>query len=116
VHKDLVLEDHKARFGVYPKTFAADKNYYIDMDDVSRWEEEIDTFSVGKKGKRNEVEVAREHSDSFRDAQRFRAGCEGSISVLKRGFGLIRQLSRGFKSFASSMAIEGCAGKCLQKP
>ena len=105
VHKNLVLEDHKERFGAYPKTFAADKNYYTDMDDVSRWEEEIDTFSIGKKGKRNEVEVAREHSDSFRDAQRFRAGSEGSISVLKRGFGLKRLLSKGFKSFASSIGM-----------
>jgi IS5 family transposase len=105
VHKDLVLEDHKARFGAYPKIFATDKNYYIDMDDVSRWEEEIDTFSVGKKGKRNEAQVAREHSEPFRDAQRFRAGCEGSISVLKRGFGLKRLLSKGFRSFASSIGI-----------
>jgi transposase, IS5 family len=103
VHKDLVLEDHKARFGDYPKTFAADKNYYTGMEDVARWEEEIETFSIGKKGKRNDAEVAREHGESFRDAQRFRAGSEGSISVLKRGFGLRRLLSRGFKSFASSI-------------
>lgn len=105
VHKNLVLEDHKARFGAYPKTFAADKNYYTDMDDVTRWEEQIDTFSMGKKGKRNEAEVAREHSESFRCAQRFRAGCEGSISVLKRGFGLKRLLSKGFRSFASSIGM-----------
>jgi IS5 family transposase len=105
VHKDLVLEDHKARFGAYPKTFAADKNYYTDMDDVFKWEEEVDIFSVGKKGRRSEAELDREHSESFRDAQRFRAGCEGSISVLKRGFGLKRLLSKGFKSFESSIGI-----------
>jgi len=105
VHKDLVLEDHRKRFGIYPKTFAADKNYYTDMEDVAQWEEEIDTFSIGKKGKRNDAELVREHSDKFRDAQRFRAGCEGSISVLKRGFGLKRLLSKGFKSFASSIGI-----------
>lgn len=105
VHKDLVLKDHRKRFGNYPRTFAADKNYYVDMGDVAEWEEEIETFSIGKKGNRNEAELAREHSEKFRDAQRFRAGCEGSISVLKRGFGLKRLLSRGFKSFASSIGI-----------
>lgn len=109
VHKDLVLKDHKERFGKYPKTFAADKNYYTDMEDVAYWEERVATFAVGKKGKRDAAETAREHSDSFRDAQRFRAGSEGSISVLKRVFGLRRCFSKGFKSFASSI---GCLVFC----
>ena len=109
VHKDLVLKDHKERFGKYPDIFAADKNYYTDMEDVAYWEERVDTFAVGKKGKRDALETEREHSESFRSAQRFRAGCEGSISVLKRAFGLKRCLSRGFKSFASSI---GCLVFC----
>lgn len=109
VHKDLVLKDHKERFGTYPEIFAADKNYYTDMEDIAYWEERVDTFSIGKKGKRDAAETAREHSESFRAAQRFRAGCEGSISVLKRGFGLKRCLSKGFKSFASSI---GCLVFC----
>jgi transposase, IS5 family len=109
VHKDLVLKDHRERFGAYPKTFAADKNYYTDMEDVAYWEERVATFAVGKKGKRNVSETAREHSDSFRGAQRFRAGSEGSISVLKRVFGLRRCFSKGFKSFASSI---GCLVFC----
>lgn len=103
VHKDLVLEDHKERFGSYPDIFASDKNYYTDMKDIAYWEVRVDTFSLGKKGKRDAAETAREHSESFRAAQRFRAGCEGSISVLKRGFGLKRCLSKGFKSFAASI-------------
>ncbi|MBN1756719.1 MAG: hypothetical protein JW863_00280 [Chitinispirillaceae bacterium] len=98
-----MLKDHKERFGTYPKIFAADKNYYTDMDDVAYWEKRVATFAVGKKGKRNASETAREHSDSFRDAQRFRAGSEGSISVLKRVFGLRRCFAKKFKSFASSI-------------
>ena len=65
VHKDLVLKDHKKRFGTYPKVFTADKNYYTGMEDVAWWEERVDTFAVGKKGKRDAAETAREHSDSF---------------------------------------------------
>lgn len=109
VHKDLVLKDHKKRFGTYPKVFTADKNYYTGMEDVAWWEERVDTFAVGKKGKRDAAETAREHSDSFKAAQRFRAGSEGSISVLKRAFGLRRCFSKGFKSFASSI---GCLVFC----
>lgn len=88
--KDIALESHKKDFETYPKVFAADKNYYIDMEDVSDWEEKIDTYGIGKKGRRTEQEYEREHSESFKSAQKFRAGCEGTISVLKRVFGLER--------------------------
>lgn len=98
---EIVLNAHKKAFGVYPAKFTADKNYYKSMDIVDEWEKKIDVFSVGKKGKRSELETVREHSESFRDMQKFRAGCEGSISVLKRGFGLKRLLSRSFKSFSA---------------
>lgn len=108
-YKDEVLEDHKKKFGSYPDRFTADKNYHISIDDTKEWEKKIEVYSVGKKGRRNEEEDDREHSKSFRAAQRFRAGCEGSISVLKRAFGLKRCLNRGFKSFASSV---GCLVFC----
>ena len=68
-----------------------------------KWKARIAHYSVGKKGHRDEEETAREHSIVFRLLQKFRAGCEGSISVLKRAFGLVRCLNRGFNSFASSI-------------
>ena len=37
--------------------------------------------------------------------QRFRAGIEGSISALKRAFGLLRCQYRGFKSFDSFVGL-----------
>jgi IS5 family transposase len=101
--KDIALESHKKDFGAYPEMFAADKNYYVSMEDVSDWEEKIDTYGIGKKGRRTEQEYQREHSESFKSAQKFRAGCEGTISVLKRAFGLERCGYRSFKSFASAI-------------
>ena len=106
---DTVLNDHKESFGAYPGEFATDKNYYKSMEHVAEWEEEIDIFSMGKKGKRTPEESAREHGLLFKLAQKFRAGCEGSISVLKRVFGLRRCLNRGFNSFAASV---GCLVFC----
>jgi IS5 family transposase len=106
---DQVLEDHKESFGAYPEEFATDKNYYKSMEHVAEWEEEIDIFSMGKKGNRTPEEIAREHGLLFKLAQKFRAGCEGSISVLKRVFGLRRCLNRGFNSFAASV---GCLVFC----
>lgn len=100
---DEALEDHKKKFGAYPKGFTADKNYYGGPEHLAAWEERIQNYAVGKKGRRDEEETLREHSIVFRLLQQFRAGCEGSISVLKRAFGLFRCLNRGFKSFASSI-------------
>jgi IS5 family transposase len=108
-YKDEVLANHKKQFESYPDCFTADKNYHVNMEDTRKWEKEIDLYAVGKKGRRSIDEEHREHTGGFRLAQRFRAGCEGSISVLKRAFGLKRVLNRGFKSFAAAI---GCLVFC----
>jgi IS5 family transposase len=100
---DEALREHKKTFGAYPEAFAADKNYYGGPSHLEKWENRIPTYAVGKKGRRDEAETEREHSVLFRLLQKFRAGCEGSISVLKRAFGLYRSLFRSFKSYSSSI-------------
>ncbi|MFH0919126.1 MAG: transposase [Fibrobacterota bacterium] len=102
---DEALKEHKKQFGEYPQEFAADKNYYGGQEHAAKWRERIRVYSVGKKGRRDVVETKREHGAMFRMLQQFRAGCEGSISTLKRVFGLCRCLYKGFNSFASSV---GC--------
>ena len=109
VYKDEVLADHRKQFESYPNRFTADKNYHVSMEDTREWEKEIEIYAVGKKGRRNIDEEHREHTEEFRLAQQVRAGCEGSISVLKRAFGLKRVLNRGFKSFAAAI---GCLVFC----
>ena len=107
--KDKALESHKEEFGTYPKKFAADKNYWVNAEDIEKWEKDIELCAIAKKGRRNQAEYDREHSDDFKCMQRFRAGIEGTISVLKRAFGLNICRNRGFKSFASSV---GCLVFC----
>jgi IS5 family transposase len=67
-YKDEVLEDHKNKFGYYPDRFTADKNYHVSIDDTKEWEKEIKVYAVGKKGRRNEEDDEREHSEYFRAA------------------------------------------------
>jgi IS5 family transposase len=106
--KDLLqpaLNAHKGLFGRLPDVLAADKGFYKNMSSIHALEEDITTVSIAKKGRRTEAEEAREHSDDFQDGQRFRAGVEGSISVLKRVFDLDRCLFKGFKNYAASVGL-----------
>ncbi len=110
--KDLLDETiaaHRDLFGHAPTTLAADKGYYASVKQLHALEEEIENVSICKKGRRTPAEEAREHGDDFRAGQRFRAGIEGSISVLKRAYKLNRCLFKGYKNFASSV---GCAIFC----
>jgi len=110
--KELInpaLKAHKQLFGIGPDVLATDKGFYENMKQVLKLEETITTVSICKKGRRNQHEYERESTEEFKDGQSFRAGCEGSISVLKRVFKLGRCLFKGYKNYAASV---GCAVFC----
>jgi IS5 family transposase len=110
--KELVeptLKAHKQLFGTGPDVLATDKGFYENMKQIIKLEKNIVTVSICKKGRRNQQEYERECTEEFKDGQRFRAGCEGSISVLKRVFKLGRCLFKGFKNYAASV---GCGIFC----
>ena len=110
--KELIkptLKAHKQLFGTSPDVLATDKGFYENMEQVLKLEENITTVSICKKGRRNQAEYERESTEEFKDGQRFRAGSEGSISVLKRAFKLGRCLFKGYKNYAASV---GCAVFC----
>jgi len=106
--KDLLkpaVEAHQELFGRYPDLLSADKGFYESMQQISGLEDHIATVSIAKKGRRDQAEYARETSEDFLAGQRFRAGSEGSISVLKRAFKLGRCLFQGFKHYAASVGL-----------
>jgi len=110
--KDLIeptLKAHNQLFEIDPDVLATDKGFYENMQQILKLEETITTVSICKKGRRNQAEYERESTEEFKDGQRFRAGCEGSISVLKRAFKLGRCLFKGYKNYAASV---GCAVFC----
>ncbi len=110
--KDLLegtLKAHKTLFKKAPRVIAADRGFYQDRAQLKKLGEEIETVSIPKKGSRTEEEKARESTDEFKEGQRFRAGSEGSIAVLKRAYKLRKCLFKGFKNFAVSV---GCAVFC----
>ena len=110
--KELIEESlnmHDRVFGCRPSVLAGDKGFYESREQIRSLTEEIETVSICKKGRRTAEEDDRESTEEFKAGQRFRAGIEGTISVLKRAFKLSRCLYKGFKNFASSV---GCAVFC----
>jgi len=99
------IEAHKGMFGQYPDVLSADKGFYESMKQIHSLEEIIPVVSISKKGRRTQAEVERETTDEFIDGQRFRAGSEGSISVLKRAFKLGKCFFKGFKNYAASVGF-----------
>ncbi len=106
--KDLLLpaiEAHKKMFGEYPHVLSTDKGFYESMEQIHSLEKIIPVVSISKKGRRTQAETERETTEEFIDGQRFRAGSEGSISVLKRAFKLGKCFFKGFKNYAASVGL-----------
>ena len=106
---DPTVKVHRRLFGHAPQVLATDKGFYQNMEQIEELEQDIETVSICKKGRRTKEQYQRESTEAFIDGQRFRAGCEGSISVLKRVFKLGLCFFKGFKNYAASV---GCAVLC----
>lgn len=95
---ESVLARHREAFGRLPEELAADKGFCGKPEVMAKLREKVKVLAIPQR-LRDWVE------DAFVALQRFRAGIEGSISVLKRAFGLLRCRYRGFKSFVSNVAL-----------
>ncbi len=99
------IEAPKDLFGHYPDLLSTDKGFYESMKQISSLEEKIAVVSIAKKGRRNQEEYERQTTEEFIDGQRFRAGSEGSISLLRRAFKLGKCYLKGFKNYAVSVGL-----------
>ena len=95
---DSMLADHRAIFEDNPEVLSLDQGFYERADKLRKLRVDISTVSIRKKGRKTEEEQEAENSEEFKDGQRFRAGIEGTISVLKRGYKLHRCLLQDLRT------------------
>jgi transposase, IS5 family len=93
-----VVERHERLFGEPPKALTGDHGFNPEASVRQTLEEKVATLAIPRKLS----DWAEVIGSTW---QRFRAGIEGSISVLKRAFRLQRCPYRGFKSFAASVGL-----------
>jgi IS5 family transposase len=84
------LAHHQACFGHAPHVVAGDRGFHSAANEQAAQEAGVAHVALPKPGTNSAERRAHERQGWFRRACRFRAGIEGRISVLKRGFGLAR--------------------------
>ena len=85
----------KTNLGIKPKELAADRGYYSADNVLKLRKAGIEKVGIPKVGRLSKTEKMHQRKMWFRQLQRFRCGIEGSISMLKRKFGLGRVLAKG---------------------
>jgi IS5 family transposase len=99
-HVQPSLQRHKTTFGSAPKLLANDRGFYSDANIKIAEQEGVGVVCIPQRGGKKTAErEAFEKSAEFKQGQRFRAGIEGTISVLFRGRGMKRCLAEGRTRF-----------------
>jgi len=89
------VDSHISVLGRVPRMVTADAGYYSQALENAVLEKGVKRVAVPNRNTRSAERKMKEHSRWFRNAQRWRTGCEGRISVLKRRHGLNRCRYRG---------------------
>jgi IS5 family transposase len=99
-HVESSLKSHQEMFGEAPSIYSADRGFFS-RDNIQQCKNSgVELACIPQRGgKRTPAQEAFEKSLAFKNAQKFRAGIEGRISVLFRGRGMKRCLAEGREHF-----------------
>lgn len=89
------VKGHRKLFRKRLKEVAGDRGFYSQENEEWLKDSGINKASIPKRGKINAERRSYQKQFWFKRLQRFRAGIEARISLLKRKFGLKRSLMRG---------------------
>jgi len=95
---DLVVpavELHKQQFGHAPKLMTTDAGFFSAANEAAARELGVKRISMPNRSSKSPQRRLLERKRWFREAQRWRTGCEGRISLLKRRHGLNRCRYKG---------------------
>jgi IS5 family transposase len=87
---------HRDRFGKVPRLVAADAGFFSQVNEDALHGMGVPRVAVPNRNTRSTERKQLQRSRWFKRGQRWRTGCEGRISVLKRRHGLSRCRYRGF--------------------
>lgn len=89
------VEAHQRKFGRAPRLIAADAGYYSHANEEGAHALGVKQVSIPNRNTRSEARRQLQKQRWFKQGQKWRTGCEGRISVVKRRHGLDRCRYRG---------------------
>jgi IS5 family transposase len=89
------VQTHQRKLGRVPRLVAADAGYYSRANEEAAHDMGVKWLSVPNRATRSEERRKLQKRSWFKNGQRWRTGCEGRISTVKRRHGLARCRYRG---------------------
>ena len=89
------LEQHVEQFGHAPQQIAADPGFFSAANESKAHQAGVSRVSIPSHDTKSPARKQRQKQRWFKQLQKWRTGCEGRISVLKRRHGLRRSLYKG---------------------
>ena len=89
------IEVHQQRLGCTPRLAAADAAFYSAKNEATAHQKGVKRVCVPNRSTKSAERKREQKKRWFKQGQKWRTGCEGRISVLKRRHGLRRCLYKG---------------------
>jgi IS5 family transposase len=89
------IEEHQRQLGCTPRVVAADAGFFSAANETAAEKMGVKRVSIPSHSTKSEQRKKRQKTRWFKTAQKWRTGCEGRISVLKRRHGLNRCRYKG---------------------
>jgi transposase, IS5 family len=89
------IETHEAMLGRTPRLVAADAGFYSAKNEAAAKAKGVKRVCIPNRGTKSPERKREQKKRWFRDGQKWRTGCEGRISVVKRRHGLNRCRYKG---------------------
>jgi transposase, IS5 family len=90
------IERHQALLGRTPRLVAADAAFYSNKNEATAKAKGVKRVCIPNRSTKNADRKREQKKRWFRSGQKWRTGCEGRISVIKRRHGLDRCRYKGF--------------------
>ncbi len=107
------LDAHEQTFGRLPDLATADRGFASAANEQAALDRGVRRVVLPRPGSKSPARRAHERQRWFRRGQRWRVGCEGRISVLKRRHGLQRCLYHGQDGMERWVGLGVIAGNLL---
>jgi len=108
------IQVHQQKFGRVPRCVAADTGFYSRENEKAAQAMGVKWLAVPNQHTQSAERKRLYRQRWFRRGQRWRTGCEGRISVLKRRHGLRRCLYRGFDGMRRWVGLGVIADNVIQ--